>query len=347
MIHMMLSDNIRKLRKQRQLSQEQLAEAMGVSTASVSKWENSQCAPELTMLMELADYFGVSVDSLLGHEVTGSRKEKLLLQMDTLINKELMEEATEIAEKLLQCYPNDIDVIRNVSDFYYIVFSKTRSKSVVHKSIELTKRLLILETDSTGARRFELLSQLGNLYALLEDYTQSRKYYTEGNVGEMNDAALAQLLTKEKRFEEATVALSDIFFKNLYNMITCILQLAECWEQLNCPQKATAALQYGIACLDVFHEEGAVNLTALKTNLYIELACYAEKRNHLEQADLYIKKAIHNVYNLKSSDASGFCVFNGNNQLIGSIFVNAEEILKYLQSKNEERLYDIAKEEVK
>ena len=40
---------------------------MGVSIASVSKWENGQCAPELTVLMELADFFEVSMDTLVGH----------------------------------------------------------------------------------------------------------------------------------------------------------------------------------------------------------------------------------------------------------------------------------------
>ena len=54
---MELGNNIYNLRKQRGLKQEQLAEAMGVSVAAVSKWENGQSAPELTVLMELADFF--------------------------------------------------------------------------------------------------------------------------------------------------------------------------------------------------------------------------------------------------------------------------------------------------
>lgn len=48
--HRKLSENIKTLSRERNLRQEQLAEAMGVSTASVSKWETGQCAPELTVL---------------------------------------------------------------------------------------------------------------------------------------------------------------------------------------------------------------------------------------------------------------------------------------------------------
>ena len=56
------------LRKQRNLTQDQLAEAMGVSAQAVSKWENDLSCPDIAMLPNLADYFQVSIDSLLRDE---------------------------------------------------------------------------------------------------------------------------------------------------------------------------------------------------------------------------------------------------------------------------------------
>ena len=49
-----IKENIRLLRKERQMTQEQLAEAMGVSGAAVTKWENGQSAPDLSALIALA-----------------------------------------------------------------------------------------------------------------------------------------------------------------------------------------------------------------------------------------------------------------------------------------------------
>lgn len=60
-----VADQIRFYRRQEGLTQEQLAEAMGVSVAAVSKWEQGQSLPEIPMLMELADFFDLSVDALL------------------------------------------------------------------------------------------------------------------------------------------------------------------------------------------------------------------------------------------------------------------------------------------
>lgn len=61
-----LADNIRALRKQRSLTQEQLAEVLGVTVGAVYKWEAKLSQPELTMIMIMADFFDTSVDVLLG-----------------------------------------------------------------------------------------------------------------------------------------------------------------------------------------------------------------------------------------------------------------------------------------
>ena len=63
-----IAENIRTQRKMRSLTQEQLAEAMGVTVGAVSKWEKGACVPDIGLIMELADFFETSVDVLLGYE---------------------------------------------------------------------------------------------------------------------------------------------------------------------------------------------------------------------------------------------------------------------------------------
>ena len=55
-------------RKRLGLTQDRLAELLGVTAQAVSKWENDQYCPDITMLPKLAQTFGVSVDELLGME---------------------------------------------------------------------------------------------------------------------------------------------------------------------------------------------------------------------------------------------------------------------------------------
>ncbi|MGN1105358.1 MAG: helix-turn-helix domain-containing protein [Huintestinicola sp.] len=60
-----ISDIIRKLRTEMGISQEKLAEQMGISVQAVSKWENGLSCPDISLLPGLGDFFGVTVDYLL------------------------------------------------------------------------------------------------------------------------------------------------------------------------------------------------------------------------------------------------------------------------------------------
>lgn len=62
----MLSEQIRRLRSARGLSQVELAHRLGVSKQSISNWENNNIQPSVELLERLADVFCVSTDELLG-----------------------------------------------------------------------------------------------------------------------------------------------------------------------------------------------------------------------------------------------------------------------------------------
>lgn len=68
----MLGENIRAQRKLRRITQVELATALGVSKQSVCNWENNNIMPSIQMLLNIAQYFGVSTDLLLGRGGTNA-----------------------------------------------------------------------------------------------------------------------------------------------------------------------------------------------------------------------------------------------------------------------------------
>ena len=62
----MLSDELKRLRKERQLTQSQLAEALNVSQSTIASWENGTRTPTTDFLPILADFYNISTDQLLG-----------------------------------------------------------------------------------------------------------------------------------------------------------------------------------------------------------------------------------------------------------------------------------------
>lgn len=68
-----IGETIARLRKERSMTQEALAECLGVSAQTISKWENSTTCPDIMLLPVLADLFGVTVDDLYGRITTEKR----------------------------------------------------------------------------------------------------------------------------------------------------------------------------------------------------------------------------------------------------------------------------------
>ena len=69
------AENIKQLRKEKGITQETLAEQLGVSSQSISRWELSICYPDLEMLPSIANFFGVTVDHLLCNDVDSKEKD--------------------------------------------------------------------------------------------------------------------------------------------------------------------------------------------------------------------------------------------------------------------------------
>lgn len=67
---MSLGENIRRFRSQMGISQDALAEKLGVARQSISKWERDAATPELEKLMAMAELFGVTLDELVKNENT-------------------------------------------------------------------------------------------------------------------------------------------------------------------------------------------------------------------------------------------------------------------------------------
>lgn len=62
----MFYERVRELRRAKRLTQVGLADALGVTKQSVSNWENNNIQPSIDMLVQIARYFGVTTDYLLG-----------------------------------------------------------------------------------------------------------------------------------------------------------------------------------------------------------------------------------------------------------------------------------------
>jgi transcriptional regulator with XRE-family HTH domain len=182
-----LSENICRLRKEHTMTQEQLAEALGVTFASVSKWERGVAKPELELLTEMADLFEVSVDALLGHSLNADCMETLIAAMDDALDNREEETASALCERILRNYTNTAQAVEACADGYYKLYIYTNKNPYLECCITQTKRLMSLKHGEPERERLARIHDLGNEYELLGHWDTARKYYEQSNVNGSND----------------------------------------------------------------------------------------------------------------------------------------------------------------
>lgn len=107
-----LGENLKKFRLQRELTQEQLADVLGVSAQAVSRWENGTTYPDITLLPTIVSYFEITLDELMGMENWRSEEQlkELLGQLEENGSKGLIYENILLLRDAVKTYPTNYEL---------------------------------------------------------------------------------------------------------------------------------------------------------------------------------------------------------------------------------------------
>lgn len=113
MIH--IGETIKRLRKERNLTQEALANFIGVSYQSVSKWERYESYPDITLIPSIASFFGVTTDTLLGVNTvdTENRTKEYEEKYKSLISERKYDEASKLMKEAIAEFPGNYSFLAN------------------------------------------------------------------------------------------------------------------------------------------------------------------------------------------------------------------------------------------
>ncbi len=214
-----LSENIRNLRKSRRLTQEQLAEAMGVSAGAVYKWEAALSVPDIEIIILLAEYFEVSVDVLLGYEMQSINLKSVLERLHGSCIDRDFEKGRQEAERALQKYPNNFQVVYKSAMVYFL----SLEKDYLRRALELFSRSLELIDQNTDDSISEALiySRMSHIHGVFKEYDKSIELLQKYNFDGHNEAYIGEILSRSNKYDEALPHLSA----GLANIINSLLYL--------------------------------------------------------------------------------------------------------------------------
>ena len=164
-----IGENIKRLRKQKGITQDTLAEHMHVSTAAVSKWERNESLPDISLVIPLASYFNVSTDEILGLD-TAKNEEKIKQYLEKSQNLAATGKACERFELITKAYdefPNDWRIIEEYMwQLNYDPNCTEPYGNEVHKEALYRLCERVLDECTMDKTRYAALSIIGGLYIL-------------------------------------------------------------------------------------------------------------------------------------------------------------------------------------
>ena len=165
---MSIGATIKKMRRERDMTQESLAEYLGISVGAVSQWECGRTSPDISQLPALANVFDVSVDEILGVDQTKSaaRIEEIVERANDLYFKCDFDGAAKIAREGQKKYPRSYYLMVTLAD--YVPGLKPE------ESIELCEKVIAECADT--ALKHEAIRIIVSDYDLLGRKDQAVRY---------------------------------------------------------------------------------------------------------------------------------------------------------------------------
>lgn len=220
-MNIIISDNLKALRKKKNNTQEDLAAFLTVSSAAVSKWERGECYPDIEFLPKIASYYNISMDELFG---MGEIKKKERIEEYLAKDKEIwIQEADRPKQAIKRIalwreaqkeFPNNHTVLLhliNALNYPYWLASDH-----FEEIVQIGERILAESTDTYI--RSEIIYILCNACALKKDFENAKIYANMASSYHMSKQVLyGRCLTGEERIEYRQSNIRD-FIDSIYSI---------------------------------------------------------------------------------------------------------------------------------
>lgn len=238
---MNIGNKIKELRKQRGITQEQLADSVGVSFQAVSKWENNIALPDIALVPALASFFGVSMDVLFDFDLKKIEEDALAIAKESWKYRQSdWEKARNIIDEGLRKYPDNVILLLNR---LYVMSSEKMPDEV----IEIASKIIDLSKDE--AIKYDACQFLAYAYKAKGDLESARKAIDLiPDIRFSNQRVKACILEGEEKWD----ASHQEFNEALYGLMFITYRMAECYEARGDVKEALEYYENALQVLDIY-----------------------------------------------------------------------------------------------
>jgi transcriptional regulator with XRE-family HTH domain len=293
-----IAENIRTMRKGCKLTQEQLAEALGVTVGAVSKWESAMSVPDISTIIGLAEFFDTSVDVILGYELPKGSVEKTKEVLRSMRQQKLFSEGMREAEKALKKYPNLFEIVHECAMLYAVGGRERKSIKECRRGIELYEQALELLSQNTnpnigdiGIRR-----EMANLYIAIGEAETGISILQQSNIRGINDAVIGYALASvSHQPEEALPFLSRAMIDTVLNQMQELsIGFSNAYLDIGQAEDAVYAMEWYAEILQGLRIPGETSfLDKMEAICLCRVATLRMKQGNREKALQALRRAVH------------------------------------------------------
>ncbi len=222
-MELIIGEKLKKLRRNRDLTQEEVATHLGISFQAISKWERGDGYPDITMLPTLANYFNISVDELIGMDEISSANRLSEINSKWQENRILgkHKENVELMRSALKIYPNNALLqIQLTSSLERLDGTPEEKKTFLKESIMIHEQILRYCDDSE--LRGAALCNISDAYYRYGDYERAIEYANKlPNLYKTRETALVRILkNSEEKRKVAKSAIEPLAWLLYYHLLT-------------------------------------------------------------------------------------------------------------------------------
>ena len=216
----MFETKIAELRKSKGISQEQLAELLNTSRQAVSKWERGESYPDIDRLKDLAVFFGVSIDYLLGYDVEAASVKNFMERTKECLRKRKPEIGLDEVKLVVSRNPNSFALGFNAVEYLFYYCSITKDLSALDLALSYCERAVALYQpgNAEGVSINDIKRAIVIAYVLKGDYALAAKYIKENNVTGVEDL-LADCEFELGHYEESSSIVSGAFLSAISKIV--------------------------------------------------------------------------------------------------------------------------------
>ena len=320
-----INQSLKKLRREKGNTLEDLAEYLSISFQAISKWERGESFPDITLLPKIAAYYNVSVDDLLG--VGKIRQKEKIEEYRERANKE---NALEVWREAINEFPNDLSVI---GAYMYVLPDEEADEK-----IKVAERLINESTEEENYT-FSALQTLCYTHNDLGEVEKAKKYASQLPHYMVTWSQIMMTLLKGEEavnhIQSNLMSLTDLIWLNILNLAR---------EGNYKSEERVKLYEYSLKLFEMLFESDYGFYYDRTSELYCRIAkCYAEMNdleNALENLGISVE---HQIKEIKNPDEKHTSILINRHTVGKNPSANANWIFENTQ----EEIFDFCRDDAR